>query len=216
MYKETPTWNGMYGRCYHNCLYCFNRLHWNKWGKMRLNEKALKDNLGSGNFYFVGSSCDMFADKIIKDWIIRVLEHLRKFDNKYLLQTKNPKRYREFIPFYPEYTIFGTTIETNYTYLISRYSNAPQVIDRVKEMESLSKDGFDVSLTYEPIMRCDVNKLIEWAERVKPKIIFIGANSQRWIKLPEPLKEEIVTLIKGFRKITTDVRVKDNLTRLIK
>ena len=45
----THTWNPIRGECPHDCKYCYMK----KWGKqkpLRLVEKELKTDLGSGNF----------------------------------------------------------------------------------------------------------------------------------------------------------------------
>ena len=91
---------------------------------MRFNENAFKKNLGSNNVWFIGSSCDMFARKIPREWIKKTLNHLIKYpNNTYLLQTKNPKRFLEFI--YPlNDIILGTTLETNKDELALEYSDA--------------------------------------------------------------------------------------------
>ena len=61
----THTWNTVKGRCPHDCSYCYMK----RWGKQRdpyFDRRELKTDLGEGNFIFVGSSCDIFADmKII-------------------------------------------------------------------------------------------------------------------------------------------------------
>jgi hypothetical protein len=54
----THTWNTVKGECYHDCSYCYMK----RWGKLkpaRFDQKELKTDLGSNNFIFVGSSCDM-------------------------------------------------------------------------------------------------------------------------------------------------------------
>ena len=80
----THTWNTIKGECYHDCSYCYMK-RWGKLNTVRFDEKELKTDLGKGNFIFVGSSCDMFANDINSDWIIKTIEHCAKYpDNKYL------------------------------------------------------------------------------------------------------------------------------------
>ena len=79
----THTWNTLLGRCSHNCTYCYNLGKCWFEGELRFNEKNLKDNLGKGNFIFVGSSNDLFAEEVPAEWIKKTLKHCRKFDNKY-------------------------------------------------------------------------------------------------------------------------------------
>jgi len=206
MYRDYDTWNGMYGICPYNCIYCYNRIHWNKWGKMRLNERTLKDNLGSGNFYFVGSSCDMFAENIPTHWIKQVLKYCLLFDNTYLFQTKNPQRFKEFLMFIPEKSYLGTTIETNR--LVN--SKAPTTYARAYEMSKLPNDKM---VSIEPIMDFDLDDFVNMIKDINPKYVSIGANTNRKVKLPEPTEEKIKSLIKELSKFT-EVRIKDNLKRL--
>ena len=82
---------------------------------LHLVEKELKDNLGEGNFIFVGSSTDMFADDVPDVWIKAVLNHCDHYIlNKYLFQTKNPEKMNKFL--LPDNSFVGTTIETNRDY----------------------------------------------------------------------------------------------------
>jgi len=214
MYSDKDTWNGMYGICEHNCEYCYNRRWWKVWGEMRLNEKALKDNLRSGRNLFVGSSCDMFADVISKDWIIKVLEHCRKFDNTYLFQSKNPKRFEEFKGHFPKNTIYGITLETNRD---NEFSKAPQPKERMNDFCIWTTYDYvkEVMVSIEPIMQFDLNQFVEMIKEINPEYVSIGANTNLKVKLPEPSKEKVEALIKEL-KTFTEVKIKDNLKRLMK
>jgi len=68
----THTWNTVKGECYHDCSYCYMK-RWGKLNPVRFDEKELKTDLGSGNFIFVGSSCDMWAENIPDKWIFKTL-----------------------------------------------------------------------------------------------------------------------------------------------
>jgi len=112
----THTWNTVKGECPHGCSYCYMH-RWGKQKPVRFDKRELKTDLGEGNFIFVGSSCDMFAENIPHDWIANTL--LRAWEasgNKYLFQSKNPFRmacYREALP---DSSVVCTTIETNRWY----------------------------------------------------------------------------------------------------
>ena len=62
------TWNVIKGECPHACEYCYVK-RWGRQNPIRFDESELKTDLGEGNFIFVGSSCDMFADTIPEQWI---------------------------------------------------------------------------------------------------------------------------------------------------
>jgi DNA repair photolyase len=208
------TWNPIGGECWHKCHYCyvsslkdrFPAIKKKYSGDPYLDDKAFK-SLGKGHFYFVGSMVDFLADNV-PDWmIIKSLEHCQKYDNQYLLQTKNPRRFNQFTNFYPEKTILCTTIETN------RYtgSRAPWARGRALAMEKLQ---FDKYVTIEPIMVFELDRMLNLIDIVKPVQVNIGANSNSKIKLPEPSPDKIKELIEELEKFTK-VHLKPNLKRLM-
>lgn len=174
-------------------------------GELRLVEKEFKTNLGKSNFIFVGSSTDMFAQEIPKRWIEKVLDKCFLYDNTYLFQSKNPKRFMDF--FFPPKTILGTTLETD-GYKI-KISNAPPLIDRMRIMKMCSLRKM---ISIEPIMDFTLATFPNWIKEIKPEFISIGADSKGH-NLPEPSEEKIKALIKELSKFT-EVKIKDNLKRL--
>lgn len=205
----THTWNPIKGKCPHDCSYCYMKVYKNL-GELRLDEKALKDDLGSDNFIFVGSSNDLFQEDIPDEWISRTLGHCRLFpNNKYLFQTKNPSRMLEFRDDFPptENCIWGTTIETNRH--ICNISKAPPPLDRTN-----LKFFPNRMCTIEPIMDFDLGELVLIIKDINPKWVNIGADSKNH-NLPEPSKEKVESLITELKKFT-EVKIKDNLKRLIR
>ncbi len=198
----THTWNVIKGRCSHGCSYCYMKRFPQK--ELRLVERELKTNLGEGNFIFVGSSTDMFAEDVPKQWILKVLDYCRKFNNEYLFQTKNPERMAKFIDIFPEKSMFGTTIETNREYKVSK---------------SPMQDRFFINffpkkmITIEPIMDFDLDMFVTLIIGLKPNLVNIGADSNKISKLIEPSEEKIGKLIERLEKFTK-VNLKDNLKRL--
>ena len=174
---------------------------------MRLNERTLKDDLGSGRNLFVGSSCDMFAEDISGDWIKRVLLHCRKFNNNYLFQSKNPRRFQEFMDYFPPEIILGTTIESNRFY---GYSKAPPPYDR---KECMAKLNTNKMVSLEPIMDFDLESIVDMIKEIQPEYVSIGANTNDKVKLPEPSWDKVQELIKELKKFTI-VKLKDNLNRI--
>ena len=208
----THTWNTIKGKCPHDCSYCYMKRFPQK--PVRFDEKELKTNLGEGNFIFVGSSCDMFADSIPDEWIEKTLEHCCKHpNNQYLFQTKNPHRFKYFINGFPKNTFLCSTIETNDIELFN-YSGGTQFTNRIYEMENLHNLYYmPVMITVEPIMKFHPN-FAESLEYIHPFQINIGADSGN-NNLPEPPKEKILELISELEKFTT-VHQKQNLGRLLK
>jgi len=210
MYKfVTHTWNVVKGKCDHDCHYCYMK----RWGELkptRFDEKELKTDLGEGNFIFVGSSNDMFSAKISSEWIIKILNHCKKYPkNTYLFQSKNPERFAEFYREFPDDSIFGTTIETNRE---NDLSNAPPRSFRLAGM--LHKFLFSERrmVTLEPIMEFDLDVLVDWIKKINPEFVNIGADSGGH-KLNEPSWDKIKKLVEELEKFTK-VNLKSNLKRL--
>ena len=208
----THTWNTVKGECYHDCSYCYMK-RWGKLNTVRLDEKELKTDLGTGNFIFVGSSCDMWSDNIPDEWIFRTLKHMEQFDNKYLLQTKNPNRVLDFIDacVITDKCIVCTTIESD-SYYPEIMNNSPEPMQRSLSMQELS-EVIDTYVTIEPIMDFHLEHLAKMIKRCNPKQVNIGADSGKH-NLPEPSKEKVMELITELQKFTT-IHKKTNLQRLL-
>ncbi len=198
------TWNTIKGKCYHDCSYCYMK-RWGKLNPVRFDEKELKTDLGSDNFIFVGSSCDMFAEDIPDEWIYATLNHMHSYNNKYLLQSKNPKRFKYFWNWNNGKIKYCTTIETN-RYYSEIMGQSPKPRKRLAKLVDY--------ITIEPILDFDLKVLISYIKFIDPEQINIGADSGN-NNLPEPPKEKIIELILELKKFTK-VNIKKNLNRLIK
>ena len=201
----THTWNPIRGKCPHDCKYCYMKKF--KVGELRLERKEFHTNLGKGNFIFVGSSTDMFADDVPGEWINKVLDYCRKFNNTYLFQSKNPRRFHSFI--FPANSILGTTFESNLDWKLSK---APQPCPRMEELSIL--DDYEKMISIEPILEFDLEWVVDHVKLVRPKFVSIGADSQGH-NLPEPSPEKVKKLIEELEKFT-EVKVKPNLNRIMR
>ena len=209
----THTWNTVKGECPHGCTYCYMH-RWGKQKPVRFDEKELKTDLGTGNFIFVGSSCDMFAKDIPEEWIRKTLHHCEQFENKYLFQTKNPERFLDYIDacVITDKSVLCTTIETN-LWVPEVMENSPKPYDRalwMRELEGIIK----TYVTIEPIMEFNLFVLLNFIEMCHPEQVNIGADSGN-NHLPEPPKEKILELIAELERFTI-VKQKSNLKRLLK
>jgi len=204
------TINFIKGACSHDCYYCFMKhMFGRKLPPLYLDEKEFMTDMGSGNFIFVGSSTDMWAETVPSDWITRVLDYCAKFPtNRYLFQSKNPARFLEFTdhPVYKQ-SVFCTTIETN-RWFPTIMANSPSMEDRVTAMEKMAALGFETYDTLEPIMAFDQDELVELIRRTHPKQVNIGRDSKGCF-LPEPTNNEIHALIRQLEQFTT-VHIKSN------
>jgi len=186
----THTWNPIKGKCSHDCKYCYMKVF--PQGKLRLDEKCLKDNLGSDNYIFVGSSTDMFAKEVPNEWLLSVFGYIRKYPkNTYLFQSKNPKRFSDFDT-EQKNIIWGTTIETNMDNLISK---APPPRERAKAMSML--EGIKAMVSIEPIQNFNLKELVFLIKAIEPKFVSIGADSKK-SNLVEPSESNIINLILDF------------------
>lgn len=220
----THTWNPLAGECPHRCSYCStNKLMrypaiLEKYsGDPRLSGHELLCSLGEGNFIFVAAQNDLFAEAIPDTIIKRILNHCRKFNNKYLFQTKNPRRLFDF-----EFELAGldfvlcTTIETN-RFDPEIMNNCPDPEIRADMMNELWHEFRGIELknyvTIEPIMDFDMEEMVEMIETCLPEQVNIGADSGN-NNLPEPSKEKIQALTKRLEVFTT-VKLKSNLKRIM-
>jgi DNA repair photolyase len=181
-------------------------------GEMRLNEKVLRSSLGENKFWFIGSCFDIFAKEVPKEWIHKILCHCRKYNNKYLFQTKNPIRILTHLLLFPKNVVFGTTVETNRDNY--NLSSAPSIKDRLSYMTQLSNIGYETCVTIEPIVDFDLNRLVAMIQVANPDFVNIGANTNRKVPLDEPPPWKIKELVAKLEKITT-VKIKKNLNRLM-
>jgi DNA repair photolyase len=215
----THTWNVIKGKCPHDCEYCYMKIF--KQGELRFDRKELETDLGEGNFIFVGSSCDMFAEAVSNEWIESVLKHCNKYPgNQYLFQSKNPERVAKFLSnssslieirhSLPKKSVIGTTIETNRIYKQMGNTLSPQ--RRAEAMRFIKEQGYETMVTLEPIMDFDLDPLLQVIEVASPTWVNIGADSKGH-NLPEPSKEKILQLIEGMKEFT-EIKKKHNLSRL--
>jgi DNA repair photolyase len=181
---------------------------------VRFDESELKTDLGHGNFIFVGSSCDMFAEDIPWEWIEATLDRCAYIDfhNKYLFQTKNPGRIEGNINDLPNNSVVCTTIESN-RFIESIMKGSPPLKDRAFAMNEIAHHHIKTYVTVEPIMDFDLKELSYLIETCLPEQVNIGADSGNH-KLPEPPPEKIRELIDELEVFTT-VKQKKNLKRLL-
>lgn len=188
---------------------------------LRINRNELKQGLGSDRFVFVGSSTDMFAEDVSAEWIEDVFTQLNCYpQNQYLLQSKNPARFLDFLnhPLLVNHSgqvIFCTTVESDKDY--PEISDAPAISARIDALRELSERGFRTMVTVEPIMAfTDHVSLADLITSVNPEQVNIGANTANWIPLMEPTKDEVLALINELNDRGIKIHLKDNLDRLIK
>jgi len=217
MYDWATPWNPLAGECPHKCSYCSTKSLMFRpsckakyTGKLRLDDKAMKKNLGFGNTWFVCAQNDLWADKVPERFIKQIINHcLEHSENTYVFQTKNPARYFRTLGWcFPYNCIFGCTIESNRDYATSPTS--PSVRHRMESMMKLKRNKF---ITIEPIIYFDLDIFVDWIKAIKPNFVNIGADSKRH-NLPEPPADKIKALIAEIKNAGIEVKIKSNLSRL--
>ena len=204
----THTWNTVKGKCYHDCSYCYMK-RWKQY-PIRFDEKELKTDLGSSNFIFVGSSCDMWADDIPDNWIAMTLDKCMEYpDNTYLFQTKNPENFDCWFPV----SIFlktklCITLESN-RHHPEFMGSSPEPFNRALYFKDIPLERY---ITIEPIMDFGLGAFVEMIKSVNPVQVNIGADSGN-NNLPEPSWDKVESLIWELSDFTT-VKLKKNLDRL--
>jgi protein gp37 len=183
---------------------------WGKQNPLHLDEREMRTDLGSVNYIFIGSSCDLWAESVPREWISRILSQVCKYrKNDYLFQTKNPRRYFDFVDCYDFNMHFGITLETNRCY--SPMGNTP--VPEIRKRFFRDFFNWDRFVTIEPIMDFDPFIFIPMIKDIRPSSVNIGADSGR-NALPEPPREKVLELIEEL-KTFTKVVCKPNLKRII-
>jgi len=201
--KVTCTWNPLGGKCPHECVYCFSfgekglvkKFNMDKYGgKPKLYMSEFHRMFKPDDFVFVQDMSDLFADSICDSFIKQVLDHVRAFPKTtFLLLTKNPNRYFEFI--IPDNCICGATIETNRHYAVSL---APKPTKRLIAMERLDHNKM---LSIEPILDFDFVTFTNWIKLMEPDFVYVGFDNYNY-ELPEPSLTKTEQLIRELSKFT--------------
>ncbi len=192
------TWNCIRG-CSHGCLECWAALLAKRRGedftKPILVEKDFSIRFpGDGSWIFVCATGDLFCDAMPDEWIIRVLEKIRRDGegNRFLLQTKNPARIMNFKYLLQPVNRFviGTTLETNRD--TSAWSRAPHPLLRASAM--LDFREYTRFLSLEPLADFDAPELLQLIDAVDPMAVEVGVENYSSF-LPKPSKQKILRLL---------------------
>ena len=210
----THTWNAIKGECFHGCSYCYMK-RWGKLNPVRLDTSELKTDLGAGNFIFVGSSCDMFAENIPEEWILKVLDYCYQHDNRYLIQSKNPARILDYIthPIFSNKAVVCTTLESD-SFYSDIMQKSPHPMQRSIAMKQISEWNVPTYVTIDPVLDFRLDYFIEMIKECNPTQVNIGADSGNH-HLPEPTADKVEALIAELKKFTT-INRKTNLKRILK
>ena len=208
--------------CFYNCIYCYSRnlyLRFKDKFSPGIYENRLKGLKYATENVFISSTTDLFHECIPNSLIYYIIEKANQYNenncNLYFL-TKNPIKYKGFINYFDKETNWlGATIETD-SYKFQKYevSAAPDPEKRIDHFKNLNYPNKFVSI--EPILRFN-KSFIKSILEIKPRLIFIGANSDIHSRkiLIEPKREQILEAIEIFKENGIEVIKKENLTRII-
>ena len=208
------TWNPVSG-CLHQCTYCWarrlaegklkNSKRYKHGFTPKLNVEEFNRKL-RGEVIFVSDMGDLFGDFVPDEWIVEVLENIRRFPNKlFLFLTKNPSRYKDFD--FPENAILGATIETDKDVNYGKISKAPKPSERIRAMINLNWNMKFLSI--EPILDF-TSEFWEKIVEINPFMIYVGYDNYN-NKLPEPTLDKTLRLIQklseeGFLVLKKTIR----------
>lgn len=200
------TWNAVKGLCPHGCSYCYMR-RWGSQPPLHFDARELKTDFGTGNHIFVGSSCDLFAEKIPYEWIDEVITKCWQNDrNHYFFQSKNPGRMLENLSIIDRFSSVCTTLETNRFYSdFMQY--APPPAERAAAMRGYS-GPMPKYVTIEPIISFDLPAFVSMVLSTGAVQVNIGADSGR-NGLPEPSRDDVLALAEALRPHMRVVLKKD-------
>ena len=202
------TWNPVVG-CLHHC---YNERCWanltagrlrhidrykDGFNKPKLIEAELKKRFGKGQLVFVTDMGDLFGQWVPDEWILKVIEAMKNSpEAKFFLETKNPRRYFDFLERLPHNVILSTTIETNRDY---RLSKAPPPRERYEAMKELLWHEKHVSV--EPVADFDLDVFVSWIHDIGPQRVSVGYDNYN-AGFREPSLSKTLKLIDKLEEFT--------------
>jgi len=204
----TAKLNALGGKCPHACDYCYAQgpkglvktYRMVKYeGEIRLILLELKKKFKDFDVVFVVDMADLFAAAVPSEIITAILENIisRKEAATYFFLTKNPARYKEFLPLLRKINcILGITLETNRS--TSFCSHAPSPMERWEAFRDLEFPNKFVSI--EPIMAFDTKELLEIIFNISNLDAVAVGYDNHGANLPEPALAQVQGLIRELEK----------------
>jgi len=169
-------------------------------------------NLGEPKTIFICEGTDICSSVLKDEDIRRILDHCHQYPrHTFWVQSKNPERLLRFNDHgIWEHAYIGTTLESDLE-LGSQYMGfAPSRTDRAKAMQAIAVSGIKTYTTLEPLMKfSSAGNFAAMVKQCNPEFVFIGRESLRRVKVPEPFRYEVFALRAEIEKFTR-VIMKDN------
>lgn len=205
----SKTWNPVIG-CQHSCSYCWARKLVNTRLKNsekykdgftpKIVEKELKRRFRN-QFVFVSDMGDLFGDWVPSEWIIKVLDAVRRSPSSmFLFLTKNPRKYRDFLDLFPENVVLGATLESNREYSVSK---APSPVERYRSIVEIQ--FAHKLLCIEPIMDFDLETFVLWIKDIKPSVVYVGYDNynNELLEPPRTKTQALIDQLNAFTRVRT-------------
>ncbi len=211
-HKVTRTWNPITG-CLHYCVYCWarrlaetrlkNTKKYREGFKPKFHERELNAKFKPGEFVFVADMGDMWGSWVPAEWIVKVLEVVKKYPKTtFLFLTKNPWRYLHLHHLIVDLdnVIVGCTVETDDSvmYRERMISYAPTPDSRFEALAMLRRKGDRLMISIEPILDFTMG----FPERIldaNPEFVYVGYDNYN-CGLPEPPLHKTMELIDILRQ----------------
>lgn len=211
----TKTYNPVVG-CDYQCQYCWAR-RMAKRQKHRCDDcysftphAHVNRSVPKGERIFVCSMGDLFCQGFSNKIILQVLTSLKSHpEQTFLICSKNPARFHNFVNAIPGNCILGTTIETNRDNVVNDLSKAPLPSKRFEAIAPLDYPRKFSSI--EPIMDFDLPIFLNWIKKINPELCEIGYNNYPMFKLQEPSLNKTQKLIDEIK--TLDIPVLEKTVR---
>jgi DNA repair photolyase len=223
MYKERKANIAVFRGCSYYCIYCafrktLSRLNCTSCFNFKphshletLSRRPPKTR--DGEFITIGLTGDISFMNLVE--FKKVIDYCHEWCNvTFLIQSKNPLYFLQFVKDIPDNVIIGTTIESNLGQWWSKssepihystISKAPLPIDR---FEAMLKISCRRAITIEPLLSFDCDILEQWISNINPEFVYIGYNSNTKMRLPEPSLSKTIELIQRLKNKNIDVREK--------
>lgn len=201
-------WNVFVG-CEHDCVYCkdsFQRQAKRQKQncldcysfKPHCHEKRLTASVpatAKNEFIFVAASGDIcFCPD---DFFQKIIARIASEKNKtFLLQSKNPSTFARIAKPIPANLLLGITLESNRDY--PGISKAPSQRQRISDFAKIVHSR--KMITIEPILDFDLDEFVKIIKTLNPVLVWIGYETKRRCKLPEPEPAKTMLLINRVRE----------------
>lgn len=227
--KVTRTWNPITG-CLHNCVYCWARRlvesrlkkisrKYSDGFKPSFHPEELNRKFRPGEFVFVSDMGDMWGDWVPDEWILGVLEVVKKHpEATFLFLTKNPYRYFQINDnleglkrigienvFGLSNAVFGVTLETDDDALYRKYKISKALLPSRRLLWMAFKEKLfedepvpHTMISIEPILdftHAFPEKIVE----LEPGFVYVGYDNYN-NKLPEPPLHKTMELIDRLKE----------------